>query len=326
MKKCMEVVTFFLTILMLVSSLGAQAKETEDSTVKSTVRSNIVGTVLDAQGNPIKNAKITVQEPDNPEIVGRAMTNEKGEYVLECLVPRTYHLALSSLPERFLGQTVIINPGTDGQVVQWSVNVEVPAVAIAKAGGGVCGCGGAWLSQRDGNKQKTLNRSNIIGTVRDAQGDPIENIKVKVLDPDNQEIVAYRTTDDKGNYVIECLDPHKYILALGVLPERFLTQNTVVNLGREGLDIQWATNMETPDIDTAKTGSGVCSCAAGWLGDGGQGGAFLSAGIGSTAGIIGTVGGVVAGGISLGLLLTDDDGGSQRDSRGLPPSPASPSR
>ena len=321
MGKYTKAVTFLLTIVILAPSLQAHAEE-EDSDSRHKVRSNIVGIVADAQGHPIKNAKITVLEPDNLEIVGRAMTNEKGEYVIECLDPRKYHLALSALPERFLGQTVVINLGKDGQIVQWAANTETPAIATTRAGGGVCGCGGAWLSQKDDKDRRTLNRSNIIGKVVDAQGNPIENVKVTVLDPDNQEIVARRSTDDKGHYVVECLDQHKYTLAVGALPERFVTQNVVVNLGQNGLDVQWAANMEAPDIDTAKTGSGVCSCAAGWLGDSSEAGASLSAGIGGTPGTVGIVGGVVGGGVSLGLLLTDDDDGSGEQ----PPSPASPSR
>jgi carboxypeptidase family protein len=304
---------FYVGVIVIGSLLRAHAEEEKNSTFQHGARSNIVGIVIDAQKHPVKNAKVTVLDPDNQEIMARGITNDKGEYVIECLDPHKYHLALSALPERFLGQTVVVNLGTDGQVVQWSTNMETPAVATARAGGGVCGCGPTWLSESADNNRGIAGRSNIVGTVRDAQGNPIKNVKVTVLDPDNQEIVAHRTTDDKGTYVIECLDHHKYTLALSTLSEQFLVQRAVVDLGKDGLDVQWAANMEAPDIDIARSG-GVCSCAAAGLTDRGKAGALL------------VTGGVLGGGLSLGLLLSDDSGDSG-DSRGPGgPQPASPSQ
>ena len=314
MKKYTKAVGLFCVMVIVIGSLlRAHAEEEKNPTSKQGVRSNIVGVVVDAQRHPVKNAKVTVLDPDNDEIVARGITNDKGEYVIECLDLRKYHLALSALPERFLEQTVVVTLGKEGQIVQWTTNAETPAIATTKIGGGGCGCGPTWLSESEDNNRRIGGRSNIVGKVVDAQGNPMKQVKVAVLDPDNQEIVAHRTTDDKGTYVIECLDHHKYTLALSTLPEQFLVQRAVVNLRKDGLDVQWAANMEAPDINTAGSG-GVCSCAAAGLTDRGKAGALL------------VTGGVLGGGLSLGLLLSDDsvDSGDSGGPGG--PQPASPSQ
>jgi carboxypeptidase family protein len=109
-------------------------------------RSNIIGQVVDAQGAPIKNAEVAVQDPDDKEVVARGITNDQGEYVIECLKRREYHLTLGSLPERFLGQTAVVNLGIRGLIVQWSASTDAPAVATARSGGGVCGAAAAFLA------------------------------------------------------------------------------------------------------------------------------------------------------------------------------------
>jgi hypothetical protein len=318
-------VTFIFVLIPLWSWTYAEDTVAHKHADSTRVRSNIVGKVADAQGNPLAKVKVTVLDPQNREIVARGVSNAQGEYVIECLDPREYYLELSALPERFVGQTVVVNLGKDGQIVQWAANAEVPAVATTRVGGGVCGCGTGWLSKKDDDERSTVSRSNIVGKVVDAQGNPMEKVKVTVFDSDNQEIIARRITDDKGNYAIECLDARTYNLVLEALPTQFLTRNAAVDLGKDGLDVHWAANQQTLDIDTAKM-DGVCSCAAALASDGSQAGAALAspAGAGGTFGTVATVGTgvvVIGGGVSLGILLSGDSGGS-----GGPPSPASPSR
>src|SRR5262245_33235051 len=109
-------------------------------------RSNIIGKVVDVQGNPIKNAEIAVHDPDEKRVVAHGTTNDKGEYAIECLKRREYHLTLSALPERFLGQTAVVNLGTQGLIVQWSASTDAPAIATARVGGGACGAAIALLA------------------------------------------------------------------------------------------------------------------------------------------------------------------------------------
>lgn len=145
-----------------------------------------------------------------------------------------------------------------------------------------------------------INRSNIIGKVVDVQGNPINNAEVAVHDPDDKKVVARGITNDQGEYVIECLERHEYHLTLGSLPERFLGQTAVVNLGTRGLIVQWSASTNAPAIATARVGGGACGAAA----------ALLAAGA------------VVGGGVTVGILVSDDD--DPKDPRGLPP--ASPSQ
>lgn len=324
-----KVTTFFLLIFMFVviplwSRTYAEDTLEHKHADSTRVRSNIVGKVADAQGNPLAKVKVTVLDPQNREIVARGVSNAQGEYVIECLDPREYYLELSALPERFVGQTVVVNLGKDGQIVQWAANAEIPAVATTRVGGGVCGCGTGWLSQKDDDERRTISRSNIVGQVVDAHGNPIEKVKVMVFDSDNQEIIARRITDDKGNYAIECLDARKYNLVLEAVPAQFLARNAAVDLGKDGLDVHWAANQQTPEIDSATNG-GVCSCAAALASDGSPAGASLAAGPGGTFGPVATVGTgvlVIGGGVSLGVLLSGGGGNPGNP----PPPPASPSR
>ncbi len=317
--------TFIFVVIPLRSRTYAEDTLAHQHADSTRVRSNIVGKVADAHGNPLAKVKMTVLDPQNREIVARGVSNAQGEYVIECLDPREYYLELSALPERFVGQTVVVNLGKDGQIVQWAANAEVPAVATTQVGGGVCGCGTGWLSQKDDDERRTVSRSNIVGQVVDAQGNPMEKVKVTVFDSANQEIIARRITDDRGNYAIECLDARKYNLVLEALPTQFLTRNAAVDLGKDGLDVHWAANQQTPDIDSATNG-GLCSCAAALASDGSQAGAALAspAGTGGTFGTVATVGTgvlVIGGGVSLGVLLSGGGGNP-----GNPPPPASPSR
>jgi hypothetical protein len=109
-------------------------------------RSNIIGKVVDVQGNPIKNAEIVVYDPDDKKVVARGITNDQGEYVIECLKRHEYHLTLDSLPEKLLGQTAVVNLGTPGLIVQWSARADTPAIATARVGGGACGAATAILA------------------------------------------------------------------------------------------------------------------------------------------------------------------------------------
>jgi Carboxypeptidase regulatory-like domain len=140
MKTYTKVAAFLLMLMCVMilpwSQTQAEGKHEHKPSDSALVRSNIVGKVVDAQGNPIEKVKVTVLDPDNREVVARGVTNKQGEYVIECLDPRQYYLALSALPERFVGQTVVVNLGKDGQIVQWAANAEVPAVATTRIGGG----------------------------------------------------------------------------------------------------------------------------------------------------------------------------------------------
>jgi|GEM_PF-4701242 len=285
----------------------AFAQQSEDNNRGGVPRRNIVGKVVDAQGNPVKSAQVTVQDPDTHEPVARGITDDEGNYLIECLDRRKYHLVLSALPGRLVGQAAAVNLEDEGLVVQWSASTTTPAVATAKTGGGKCGCGTERLRENEGSHRSDVPRSNIVGKVVDAQGNPVKNAKVTVQDPDTQGIVARRMTDDKGNYAFECLEHDKYHLLLNALPGRVTGQTAVVELGKEGLLVQWAASAAAPAIAMARTGGGVCQCGAPGLSERGRVTALLATGAV-----------VVGGGIAAGILAS----GSSRDQRQPPASPS----
>jgi hypothetical protein len=135
-----------IAVFLVLMALGAPLPLAFSQQRLGILRSNIIGKVVDAQGDPIKNAEVIVQSPHDPQVVARGTTNDKGEYVIECLKRHEYHLTLGSLPERFLGQTAVVNLGTRGLIVQWSASTDAPAIATARVGGGVCGAAVALLA------------------------------------------------------------------------------------------------------------------------------------------------------------------------------------
>jgi len=147
-------------------------------------------------------------------------------------------------------------------------------------------------------------RSNIVGEVRDAQGHPLKDVEVIAQDTDGKAL-ARATTNDKGRYVMECLEQRKYVMTLDALPANFQGQSAVAFLREKGLIINWTTAIAAPAIVTAKRGGGGCGAA--WFGGLNQTEALITS--------VATVGSTV----SLGLAL----GGGFEDP---PRHPASPSQ
>jgi Carboxypeptidase regulatory-like domain len=133
---------FFLPIL-LVSLASAQDGAGSTSRSRSGLRSNIVGEVRDAQGNPIKDAEVIAQDLDG-KALARATTNDKGQYSIRCLEQRKYLMALNALPVNFQGQSAVAFLGEKGLIINWTTAVLAPTIVTAKQGGGICGA--AWFS------------------------------------------------------------------------------------------------------------------------------------------------------------------------------------
>ena len=147
-------------------------------------------------------------------------------------------------------------------------------------------------------------RSNIVGEVRDAQGNPLKDVEVIAQDTDGKAL-ARATTNDKGKYLMECLEQRKYLMTLNALPANFQGQSAIAFLGAKGLIINWTTAISAPTIVTAKQGGGVCGAA--WF-----------AGLNQTEALItsvATVGTTVSLGLALGGVFEDP-----------PHHPASPSQ
>lgn len=140
MKKT-EIIFPLLAALLLIPGLSPKAIAQEPAETKGKVlRANIVGTVLDVQGNPVGGLVISAQDPSG-ELVASAVTDEEGEYVMECLNQDQYNLSLDPVTTGFRGQTVVVSLGPEGLMANWTVSGTAPAVAAAKPGAGTCGAG-----------------------------------------------------------------------------------------------------------------------------------------------------------------------------------------
>jgi len=68
------------------------------------------------------------------------MTNDKGEYLLECLVQGNFSLTLDPQKTPFQGKTIVVHIGTGGVVVNWRVSEVTQAITTLHRG--TC-CGAA---------------------------------------------------------------------------------------------------------------------------------------------------------------------------------------
>ena len=94
---------------------------------------NIVGTVTNAQKNPIRGIKITAKDPSG-KILGETISNAEGYYSLENLNPGQYQLTLDPLQSPFHGETVVASLGPQGLTVDWIVSESSKAIAAATPG------------------------------------------------------------------------------------------------------------------------------------------------------------------------------------------------
>lgn len=94
--------------------------------------SMLVGTVVNTQGNPVAGAKVIAKDPSG-KVIGEAVTNNQGQYVIQNLPPGKYQLTLDpQVP--FKGETVLASIPNEGLTVDWVVSSNAPAIATAIPG------------------------------------------------------------------------------------------------------------------------------------------------------------------------------------------------
>ena len=92
----------------------------------------LVGTVVDIQGNPVAGVKVAAKDTSG-KVIGEAVTNNQGQYVIQNLPPGQYQLTLDpQLP--YKGETVVASIPSEGLTVNWVVSPTDPAVATAIPG------------------------------------------------------------------------------------------------------------------------------------------------------------------------------------------------
>lgn len=152
------------------------------------------------------------------------------------------------------------------------------------------------IAEEPAETKGKLLRANIVGAVRDTQGNPVEGLVISAHGPSG-ELVASAVTDEEGKYVMECLNQDQYSLSLDPVTTGFQGQTVVASLGPEGLMANWAVSGTAPAVAAAKPGGGPCGSYALWPAIG-------------VLGVGGLVGGLAGGGVF------DGGGGG-----GLPVSP-----
>lgn len=93
----------------------------------------IGGKVQDSEGHAVKDAEMTIQDPDG-NLVARGLTNDKGEYTLGCLVTGEYRLNFA--PPQTSGlkgpQAFVANVGKDGLTANLTASKTALPLALAK--------------------------------------------------------------------------------------------------------------------------------------------------------------------------------------------------
>ncbi len=94
---------------------------------------DIVGTVSDAQGNPVQGVQITAQTPTG-KVVAQALASANGKYQIRGLNAGTYDCALNPLQTGFKAGTAVSDLGPKGLTINWKLSPTAPAIALASEG------------------------------------------------------------------------------------------------------------------------------------------------------------------------------------------------
>ena len=117
----------YLSLVVILCIFGAPSQSRSE-----TSSANLVGTVLDAAGNPVQGIEITAKDPTG-KIIGQSVTDAKGQYILKKLPVGEYDLTLDPKNTGYQGATVVTSMVKEGLTVNWTVSNTAPAVAIAAA-------------------------------------------------------------------------------------------------------------------------------------------------------------------------------------------------
>jgi len=94
---------------------------------------DIIGSVVDANGNPLQGARVIVKA-QNSQMTGAAITNQEGQYEIEGLNSGLYYITLDPKGTNLTGQTVVSNLNDNGLTVNWAASPGRQAIAIAQPG------------------------------------------------------------------------------------------------------------------------------------------------------------------------------------------------
>jgi hypothetical protein len=123
------------------------------SLVSSALCEELVGTVVDQNGNAVPGATVVAHTPEGLQ-TGTAIANPQGQYQINGLAPGQYYITLNPATNGFEGQTVASYVGNGGLTVNWSVAPGVNPVASATPGAQLSSFNPSPISDRDYDKYR----------------------------------------------------------------------------------------------------------------------------------------------------------------------------
>ena len=99
----------------------------------SAFSNDIVGTVMDGNGKPLRGAQVVVKAQDS-QMTAAAITNQQGQYEIEGLSSGVYLITLDPKGTNLTGQTVVSNLNDNGLTVNWAASPGRQAIATAQPG------------------------------------------------------------------------------------------------------------------------------------------------------------------------------------------------
>jgi hypothetical protein len=94
---------------------------------------DIVGTVSDTLGNPVRNVQITARTSAG-KAVAQALTSADGRYQITSLNPGIYDYALNPLQTGFKAGSAVSYLNSKGLTINWKLSATATAIALASEG------------------------------------------------------------------------------------------------------------------------------------------------------------------------------------------------
>ena len=116
--------------------------------------SDIVGTVVGANGSPLQGAQVIVKA-QNGKMMAAAITNQQGQYEIQGLNSGEYYVTLDPRASNIPGQTVVTNLNDNGLTVNWAASPGRQPIATAQPG-----VHQAWASSSDLSASSNSNDDN----------------------------------------------------------------------------------------------------------------------------------------------------------------------
>ena len=250
--------------------------------------------VRDPRGNPLQGIGVLMHDLERDKIV-RAVTNNQGKAVFECLAFGSYRMEVESLHtymHAWQGGALTFVHDREGRQVRWTASMVTSAVAQLARGGFGCPCDEESDEERPSQANATpqhaqrgaaqnvgedatpdpkvsqalfgaANRAaNIETFVIDAQDQPLVGVEVTIRDEDGW-IVAQEKTDERGAVTVKCLELGKYTMDIAPHTDRWQGGSTSFTLDQEGQAVQWLTSRVLPAVSQFGAGGGLCVCTGG---------------------------------------------------------------